>query len=133
MLVPYALLTCVVATLSQPISRANAAATLPVTASENVFLNTRSSSSSVVIKLDDEDGEICNTPLGIVTASAIAIVTPDDAAPIIAGTSCSLINALAADLPTSGSVPLSRCNASIRLPFTPPASFTNSKANDTAN
>ena len=89
-------------------------------------------SAKAVIAFDDDAGEMCSTPPGIVTDSAIAIVTPEETAPNTILTPSTFTSPLAASVPTCSLVPLSRCRAEISPPLTPPASFTSSNARSIA-
>ena len=76
----------VIARLLIPLSFVISAKICPPLASDGAVLKKKPLSSSVVKAGDVADGEIITTPFGTATLVAIAPVTPEQSAPIIAAT-----------------------------------------------
>ena len=85
-----------IATLLTFLSLVISAKICPPLASDGAVLKKYPLSSRVVKPGDVADGEIITTPFGTATFEAIAPVTPEQSAPIIAATPCAITPSAAA-------------------------------------
>ena len=78
---------------------------------------------------DVADGEIIVTPFGTATLFAIAVVTPEQSAPIIAATLSAVTNRSAADVAAAASIQVESALTGLRVdPLSIPASVASLKA-----